>query len=274
MDLVPLLHVRDTAVVTGPPDAWIPLARPWPGNAPDAIALARHLFARFASVGIVDLGEGRTLDVHHAILQKLARQHVALWVDGFPETVEDIMDLFVDGAERVIARVDRIDGPELLDVLDLADGEVWAAYAYKGAPALRALLAKAPPRGLLDAGAAGIVLIDLVRAGTKGGFDRAALTLTAGLDAPVYVTGGIASPAEVDELSAAGVAGAFVGTALLSAIEPFATWAEGHKQTAAAKEQPEAEAHIDVPQRRGPVPGLLPTRPGAPRLSRGPEHDD
>lgn len=260
MEIVPVLHVRDGQAMVGRPGAWEPMPTPYPDGGDDVVGLARHLSVRFGRVGIVDLGAGRTDDAHHNLYQKLAKQNVALWIDARPETLEDVLDLFVAGADRVTVRMDRMDADDLVEVLDMADGEVWLGYAFRNLDELHRQLRERDPFRFLDAGAEGIVLIDLERAGTTSGPDPRAVDAIPYKDVPVYVAGGIASPEHIDLLDELGAAGALVGTAALNDTD---AWARRAKERRGDADEPPAtgppsEAGFTVESPASPLPGVLP----------------
>ncbi len=278
MELLPLLHIRNGDLVEGTPDHWSPMAKPYPDGGSDVAGLARHLFVRFGAVAIVDLGTGRTEDPDHNLYQKLARQHVELWADAFPEKMEDVLDLFVSGAQRVTARVDRMDLDDLSEVLEMAEGEVWLGYPFRTLPELGALVDEVDALSFLDAGAAGVLLIDLGAAGRATGFDARALEKVPHDDGPVYASGGIATPDQVVRLEEAGAAGALVGTALLRDVAGFAALAkalkgEDEKEDGEAVLDPEAPRFAPTRGGRSILPGVLPER-GRPEMERPPREEE
>lgn len=227
MEVVPLLKVRSGSVMVGPPQDLRPMPKPYLHGGDDVKGLVRDLFGRFGSVAVVDYGGSFTIEPNLNLYQRVARGNVLLWFDAFPETLEDVMDLFVGGGDRVTVRVDIMDPGDLADVLQIADGEIWLGYPYEDHEELKSLLEAVPPAPLLRDGAKGLVLLD------HGGNrrkepDREAIAKVRGLDVPVFLEGGVSDAGQLDSLKEAGYAGVLVGDALMNSPEPFLEWAQRH----------------------------------------------
>lgn len=274
MEIVPIVHVRDGLPMQGRPGAWEPMPTPYPDHGDDPKGFLRHLYVRFGRVMIVDLGEGRSKDAHHNMVQRLARQHVPVWMDAGAETLEDIMDLFVAGADRVTVRMDEADLDDLEEVLDIAEGEIWLGYPFEDDNDLARLVRDAAPDRFLDQGAAGIVLIDLGAAGRRSGVDPSAVRHFDHRDEPVFYAGGVRDARDVDALEDVGADGVGVGTALLEDLDAWAKLARAHKEAdetgpgeedeAARADEAGSSAHVEVsaPGRRSFLPGVVPSRGG------------
>lgn len=273
MEVVPLLHIKNGQPLVGRHGDWRPADPPYPDGGTDLADLARHLSVRFGSVCLVDLGTGRSDEPHLNLYQKLIKQNVRVWVDAFPETLEDVMDLFVAGADQVTVRLDRFDADELDEVLAMAEGEVWLGLPFRTLDELDSMVRKLPLQDHLKAGASGTVLIDLTAAGTGRGGDPGILA-RGPREGPVYLAGGIQRPADADPLAAAGVDGIFVGSGL---FQDLASWAEKARETGDQKEPREvgtSSTSVRVDEKRGWLPGILPDRPGTPHAVRKPEDEE
>lgn len=177
---------------------------------------ARAVSDRFGGLYVVDrvgLAKNKpSLDVY----QDLARE-TELWLDVGPVHATDLMDCVMCGADRLTVRWDRAWTAESLhEMIGLVDGGIyvglafrdgWLAHRRAGPPDVRDLIDRL--RVLEDAG---LVLIDLDRAGTAQGF-RATTVSPAKVDVPVWAAGGVASPREARELFQKGYAGVLVGSA-------------------------------------------------------------
>ncbi|MBW3583914.1 MAG: hypothetical protein KY455_12545 [Euryarchaeota archaeon] len=269
MDIVPVLHIQDGRPVQGGPGAWIPMDPPYPDGGDDLRGFVRHLYVRFGDVLLVDLGSGPNQEPDHTFIQRLAKQHVELWVDAFPESLEDIMDLLVSGAARLTVRMDTVDPKDLEEVLAIAEGEIWLGYSYSSDSELVGLLKKMKPHRFLDQGAKGVVLVALAPAGRASGADPSGLRHLRALDAPVWYAGGVASEDDLDELEEAGAAGVFVGQALLQDLDRWARIAKSRGKTEPEEEEAEEEVDEGAPSSvdvsmgggRSFLPGVLPSRP-------------
>ncbi len=238
MDVVPLLKIQSGTVMAGPPDHLTPLEKPYLDGGNDVKGLVRNLFGRFGSVAVVDYGGSFSIEPNLNLYQRVARGNVLLWFDAFPETLEDVMDLFVGGGDRVTVRVDIMDAGDLADVLGIADGEIWLGYPYEDHAQLKSLLERIPPGPLVQEGAKGIVLLD--HGGQDGkGPDREAIAMLPKTSVPVFLAGGVNHVDQLDILEEAGYDGVLVSDALLRDPEPFLAYAKEHGQkTGKEKETP------------------------------------
>lgn len=239
MEVVPTLKVKAGGFATGPPQDLRAIPTPYLHGGDDPRGFVRHLFARFGRVAMVDYGGRLSIEPNHNLYQRVARGNVLLWLDAFPESLEDVMDLFVGAAERVTVRVDIMAGQELEDVLEIAEGEIWLGYPYADHHELDALLKRVPPGKLLDQGASGIVLIDHRREeGGGAGPDHEAIRRLGPVPASVFLQGGVRRPDQVPTLREAGYAGVFVGDPLLDDVDGFAAVT---RKPGAAKEPTEPD---------------------------------
>lgn len=264
MEIVPLLHIRDGEPVVGRPGQWEPAPKPYPDGGDDLFGLVRHLHVRFGSVYLVDFGTGRSSEPHLNLYQKLVKQNVRVWVDAFPQTLEDVMDLFISGADRVTVRLDRFDTADLDEVLLMADGEVWLGLPFRTLDELDRLITQTDPEGHLQAGAQGSVLIDLASAGTGRGAD-VDLVQRAPPGGPVVVSGGARSPDDADRLEEAGAAGILVGRGIFDDLDGWAKRAQGQRPKDGPRTVGSTSASVRVDQPPGLLPGVLPSPPPRPR---------
>lgn len=252
MEVVPLLKVRSGTVVVGPPRDLKPMDKPYLHGGDDVKGLVRDLFTRFGSVAVVDYGGTFSIEPNLNLYQRVARGNVLLWFDAFPETLEDVMDLFVGGGDRVTVRVDIMDPKDLLDVLQIADGEIWLGYPYVDHEELKALLEEVPPGPLLNEGAKGIVLLDH-GASQRSAPDREAINRVRDLEVPVFLEGGVTDVGQLDSLKEAGYAGVLVGDALMKDPEPFLEYA---RKSGSMRKPPGKEE--DLSAKREGDPGAPP----------------
>jgi hypothetical protein len=241
MEVVPLLKVRSATVMVGPPGDLRRMPKPYLDGGDDVKGLVRHLFSRFGSVAVVDYGGAFSIEPNLNLYQRVARGNVLLWFDAFPETMEDVMDLFVGGGDRVTVRVDIMDPQDLRDVLQIADGEIFLGYPYTDHAELKALLKEHPPASLLQQGARGIVLLDHAEH-ERGEPDREAVTLVRDLQVPVFLAGGVRHVGQLDALKEAGYAGVLVGDALMQDPEPFLSYAKKEGSIRGSKEPEDLSA--------------------------------
>lgn len=256
MEVVPLLKVRSATVMVGPPQDLRPMPKPYLDGGRDVKGLVRHLFSRFGSVAVVDYGGAFSIEPNLNLYQRVARGNVLLWFDAFPETMEDVMDLFVGGGDRVTVRVDIMDPEDLADVLQIADGEIWLGYPYVDHHELKSLLEEIPPGPLVQKGAKGIVLMDHGSAGREEP-DKEAITLLRDQKAPVFLEGGITDAGQLDGLKEAGYRGVLVGDALMKDPEPFLTYARKEGSIRKPTEDPK-----DLSASREGDPGAPPSALG------------
>lgn len=278
MDVVPLLKIQSGTVMAGPPGGLQPLEKPYLDGGDDVKGLVRNLFGRFGSVAVVDYGGSFSIEPNLNLYQRVARGNVLLWFDAFPETMEDVMDLFVGGGDRVTVRVDIMDPEDLADVLGMADGEIWLGYPYEDHAQLKALLERIPPGPLVQEGAKGIVLIDH-RGPEKEGPDREAITQLPEPSVPVFLSGGVTDAGQLDMLEEAGYEGVLVSDALLRDPEPFLAYAkEKGQKTGKDKESPEdvtassREGEPGAPV--GALGGTAATISGGAGIAGGMQRDD
>ncbi len=236
MRIIPVVTVKDGRPVTIAGRHATPWETPYPDGGDDLIGLLRHLYVRFGAVLIEDAGEGQTKSAHHPLYQKLAKQQVEVWVDGYAETLEDIMDHFVSGADTVIVRTHTIPQDDLDDALEVVDGNLLIGYGGHDENGLIKALHDHPPEALLHAGASGLYLVDA--SGKDDGFNPSWLR-HAPKDADVHVRTECSSPGMAQALLDEGAATVLLGRSLFADLEGFAALAKELRDAAADDEDDE-----------------------------------
>ena len=148
------------------------------------------------------------------LLKKLAR--FKIWVDAGSKSAEDMIDLFVSGAQYVTLRVNKLSSREELQECCKMSGE----QLYLGLEKKDGKLTMAFFSGLGDIqdfieryGLGGLVFIDRDRAGFLSGVDIDAVKKISVLRTSVYYAGGIRTKRDIEFLKENGAAGAIIGTA-------------------------------------------------------------
>jgi len=192
-------------------------------RAGDPVALAR----RFASEGaarihLVDLDGARSGRARPDLVRRVAgaAAPASLQASGGIRSLEDALAILDAGADRVVVGTAAFPDPgswaaalgeQLVVALDVRDGIVRTAgwteasgLAYERAVEL-----------CLEAGVGRVLCTAIERDGTLSGPDLALVGAVAGSGLAVLAAGGVRSPADVDELAAAGAEAAVVGRAIL-----------------------------------------------------------
>ena len=192
-------------------------------RAGDPVALAR----RFASEGaarihLVDLDGARSGRARPDLVRRVAgaAAPASLQASGGIRSLEDALAILDAGADRVVVGTAAFPDPgswaaalgeQLVVALDVRDGIVRTAgwteasgLAYERAVEL-----------CLEAGVGRVLCTAIDRDGTLSGPDLALVGAVAGSGLAVLAAGGVRSPADVDELAAAGAEAAVVGRAIL-----------------------------------------------------------
>lgn len=223
--IVPVLHVKEGELVARNPRGWasIDLERlRLPGldfegtGRRGLVALAAALGKAYGEVCVVDIDGLENDDPHYDLAAELDTRRVEAWWDTGPRDLDDAMDLLVSGAAKVTLRWGRMTGDDIEEATSMAETPLYVGLEAQDGRFL------APPRETPESllghaiHASGVVVIDLDRAGSAGGFHVPLLDAAKALRLPVYVAGGVASKAEAEALVARGAAGALVGTALLA----------------------------------------------------------
>jgi phosphoribosylformimino-5-aminoimidazole carboxamide ribotide isomerase len=202
---------------------------------PDAAAVARDwVRLGFTALHVVDLdaalGLGSNAAVVEAVIAASGEAHVQ--VGGGVRTTERVQHLLESGATTVVVGTRGVtDGQWLEEIAtrwpdrvvlaaDVRGDDVvvrgWTASAGMSVDALLGGIAALP--------LAGVLVTDVAREGRMSGADTERFRHLADISPhPVLASGGIAGPADLAALSAAGLAGAVVGMALYTgALDPVA----------------------------------------------------
>jgi phosphoribosylformimino-5-aminoimidazole carboxamide ribonucleotide (ProFAR) isomerase len=191
------------------------------GNPIDAAEAAVAAGARWIHVVDMDLafrGEARNLEIVAAI----ATLPVAVQAAGGVRTAEQVRDLSEAGATRVVlasaALADEpatttllsAEGPRLVVGIEVDRGRIRSRGRDPVDLPLMETLG-----WVVSAGAPELLVTSVARVGERAGPDLELVARVVRAGRPVLAAGGIASIADLQDLRAAGAAGAIVGTAAL-----------------------------------------------------------
>lgn len=196
------------------------------GSDPVEIALAYRDVLGLRVVYLADLdaigGAAPALPLFGAI----AALGMGLWVDAGARTADEAGPPLASGAEVVVAGLETLGGPEVLEEIVRRFGPERVAFSLDlraGRPMVPtpATWGTDEPRDLaglaIAAGVRRLILLDLARVGTGAGVGTEPLLEAIHADHPgveVVVGGGVAGPGDLRRLEDAGASAALVGSAL------------------------------------------------------------
>jgi len=192
-------------------------------RAGDPLALTRRLAAAGAArIHLVDLDGARQGRARPDLVRRIAgaAAPASLQASGGIRSVEDALALLDAGADRVVIGTAAFPDPapwaaalgeRLVIALDVRDGVVRTA----GWTEASGLTRERAVELCLEVGVARVLCTSIERDGTLGGPDLALVEAVAASGLAVLAAGGVRTPADVDELAAAGAEAAVVGRAIL-----------------------------------------------------------
>jgi phosphoribosylformimino-5-aminoimidazole carboxamide ribotide isomerase len=193
-------------------------------NPGDPVALARRFAAEGASrIHLVDLDGARSGRARPELVRRVAgaASPASLQASGGIRSLEDAFALLDAGADRVVVGTAAFPDPrpwaaqlgdKLVVALDIRDGMVRTV----GWTEASGLTRERAVELCLDAGVARVLCTAIDRDGTLSGPDLALVEAVAASGLAVLAAGGVRSPADVDQLAAAGAEAAVVGRAIVA----------------------------------------------------------
>ncbi|PKK81290.1 MAG: hypothetical protein CVT47_03195 [Thermoplasmata archaeon HGW-Thermoplasmata-2] len=190
MEVIPIIHVKGGKVVSAQ------------RNPVCTVREALEKLKKYKMLYLVDVDGIESSQPDFELLANLAKRHI--WYDGGARNIDDVMDAFVAGAERVTVRSSLFEG-ELSEIAgDVEDTYIGIEH--------RGNSGKLPD---IDASMfSGVVLIDLARAGKRSGFNEELVRAAAEKWKNLYLAGGLRLE-DVPALNKIGAAGALIGTDIL-----------------------------------------------------------
>jgi phosphoribosylformimino-5-aminoimidazole carboxamide ribotide isomerase len=228
IELVPVIDLMGGRVVRGVAGRrheYLPVeSRLTDSTQPRAIAQALIEHFLPARLYVADLDAIAGADPAWAIYHELQGLRAALWVDAGVRNVAEAVAVADAGIEGIVCGLETISGPQELKQilsaigpervvfsLDLKCGEPMSAGATWPASAF------VVAQSIIGLGIRRVIVLDLARVGTSSGTGTEELCmriLEANPDVELYAGGGIRGPEDLHWLSACGIRGALVASAL------------------------------------------------------------
>jgi hypothetical protein len=170
MDKVPRVFARSgVRVWPEAPHRWNPVKERDGG----LVGEARRLFKAHGHVYIVDVGGLENGEADWEFIQQLERKQVFPWLESGARRVEDVMDAFFAGAERVTVAMGSLKPEAVKEVTEMAEGEVFLGVGLEPRGLLHGMRPLELAQLASSLGVQGVVL--QAREPVEGGaFDRAA----------------------------------------------------------------------------------------------------
>lgn len=213
MKLIPVLDVQAGQVVhaiAGQRSNYRPLVSRWTTSTqPDAVAHALLTAYTPSALYVADLDAITRHTPTPELLATLARLPLPVWLDAGVRTVAEVRAVLAAGVWAVVGAETLTDAAELWALCPAERSRVLFSCDVRAGVLLGTVRCAQVPTDL-----AGVIVLDLARVGTGTGVGTAALWQGQLPHAQTYVGGGMASWADFDDLSAAGVTGGLVASAL------------------------------------------------------------
>lgn len=117
MDTIPLVYLKKGKLGKLQDTKWIPQA----GNTPQ---IQIGFYNKHEEIYVIDL-DGYKKNRANLDFYRLVSRKISLWVDAAPRFPEDVMDLFVSGANKITLMWKLIKNADLIEIRDMCTGELY-----------------------------------------------------------------------------------------------------------------------------------------------------